>query len=71
MTRSRAILTAAILFGGMCLMLGTLGAMVIEAGNVLAIYCAAVLGFSTWVARETYRTCRAEQPAPGSRRSLP
>jgi hypothetical protein len=36
MTRFRATLMAAILFGGVCLMLGTLGAMMIESGRVLS-----------------------------------
>jgi len=58
---------AAILFGGVCLMLGTLGAMMIESGKVLSIYGVAVLGFATWVSRETYRGSRAGQgePSPG------
>ena len=67
MMRSRAILNAAILFGGVCLMLGTLGAMMIESGTVLAAYAAAVLGFATWVTRETYRSSRAEPDLPRSR----
>ncbi len=61
MTRLRAALSAAVLFGGVCLMLGTLGAMMIEAGKVLAIYGVAVLGFATWVSRETYRGSLAER----------
>jgi hypothetical protein len=67
MTRSRAVLTAAILFGGVCLMLGTLGTMLIESGNVLLVYGAAVLGFATWVSLETYRDCRAEPRHPKPR----
>ena len=59
MMRSRAILNAAVLFGGVCLMLGVLGAMMIESGKVLAIYAAAVLGFAMWVSCETYRSSRA------------
>jgi hypothetical protein len=71
MTRSHAILTAAILFGGVCLMLGTLGAMMIESGNVLLIYGTAVLGFATWVSRETYRGFRAPPRHPKPRETLP
>jgi hypothetical protein len=69
MTRSRAILNAAVLFGGVCLMLGVLGAMMIESAKVFAIYGAAVLGFAAWVSRETYRGCRAvpdSSRAPGT-----
>lgn len=67
MTRSRAMLTAGILFGGMCLMLGTLGTMLIESGTVRAVYGTAVLGFATWGARDTYRGRQAEpsHPTPG------
>jgi hypothetical protein len=64
MTRSRAILTAAILFGGVCLMLGIPGAMLIESGNALLVYGAAVLGFATWVSRETYRGSRRSRAIP-------
>jgi len=60
MMRLRAILMAAILFGGVCLVLGALGAMVIESGRVLGLYGIAVLGFATWVALDTYQGCRAE-----------
>jgi hypothetical protein len=60
MTRPRAILTATLLFGGVCLMLGTLGTMLIESGRVLTIYSVAVLCFAAWVSRETYRDCRAK-----------
>jgi hypothetical protein len=68
MTRLRAILMAAILFGGVCLVLGALGAMTIESGRILGIYGIAVLGFATWVSWETYQGCREEQGAPRSRR---
>lgn len=67
MTRPRAILNAAVLFVGVCLMLGVPGAMVIDSGKVLAIYAAAVLGFATWVSRETYQGSRAA-PAPSRAR---
>ncbi|QRM35965.1 hypothetical protein [Microvirga sp. VF16] len=71
MTRLRAILMAAILFGGVCLVLGALGAMIIESGRVLGIYGMAVLGFAAWVSWDTFQGCRAGQGAPRSRRSLP
>lgn len=64
MTRLRAILMAVILFGGVCLMLGGLGAMTIESGRVLTVYAAAVLGFAAWAARETYRGCQVEPGNP-------
>ena len=67
MTRVRAILTAAILFSGVCLVLGTLGAMAIESGRVFGIYGIAVLGFASWVAWDTYKGCR-ERPG-GAQRS--
>ena len=47
-------------FGMYDLMLGTLGAMMIESGKVLAIYGVAVLGFATWVSCETYPGSLAE-----------
>jgi hypothetical protein len=71
MTRLRAILMAAILFGGVCLVLGVLGTMAIESGRVLGIYGIAVLGFATWVSWDTYRGCRDGPGAPRSRKSLP
>ncbi|WP_114186158.1 hypothetical protein [Microvirga aerophila] len=71
MTRFRATLMAAILFGGVCLMLGTLGAMMIESGRILSIYGVAVIGFAAWVCRETYQGSRAGQGEPSPRRSLP
>jgi hypothetical protein len=64
MTRSRALLTATILFGGVCLMLGVPGAMMIGSGKVLAIYASAVLGFAAWVSREMYQGCRAGTDRP-------
>jgi len=67
MTRPRAILNAAVLFVGVCLMLGVPGAMMIDSGEVLAIYAAAVLGFATWVSRETYQGSRTA-PAPSGAR---
>jgi hypothetical protein len=71
MTPLRATLTAAILFGGVCLMLGALGASMIESGKVLAIYGVAVLGFAAWVARETYRDCRPKPDNPKLERTTP
>ena len=71
MTRLRAILMAAILFGGVCLVLGALGAMVIESERVLGIYGIAVFGFATWVSLDTYQGCRDGQVGPRSWRSLP
>jgi hypothetical protein len=71
MTRLRAILKHALLFGGVCLVLGVLGAMTIESGKVLGIYGIAVLGFAAWVSRDTLRVPRAGQDVPKSRRSLP
>jgi hypothetical protein len=70
MTRSRAILTASILFAGVCLMLGVPGAMMIESGQVLAIYGVAVFGFAAWVSRETYQGCRAVPDSPGRQGTL-
>ncbi|MBM6581717.1 hypothetical protein ILT44_16080 [Microvirga sp. BT689] len=64
MARLRAITIAAIQFGGVCMMLGSLGAMTIESGRVLTVYGAAVLGFAAWVARETYRDCQVEPGNP-------
>ena len=69
MTRSRAILTTTILFAGICLMLGVPGAMMIESGQVLAIYGVGVLGFAAWVTRETYQGCRAVPDSPGRQRT--
>ncbi|WP_414475279.1 hypothetical protein [Microvirga sp. M2] len=54
MTRRRATLNAATLFSGVCLMLGTPGALVIEAMELLAIYGVGVLGFAAWVSRDAY-----------------
>jgi hypothetical protein len=71
MTRLRAILKHALLFGGVCLVLGVLGAMTIESGKVLGIYGIAVLGFAAWVSRDTLWVPRAGQDVPKSRRSLP
>ena len=71
MTRFRATLMAAILFGGVGLMPGTLGAMMIESGRVLSIFGIAVLGFAAWVSRDTYQRSRAGQGEPRSRGSLP
>ncbi|WP_262269307.1 hypothetical protein [Microvirga yunnanensis] len=71
MTRLRAILMAAILFGGVSLVLGGLGAMTIESGRDLGIYGIAVLGFAAWMSWDTYQGCRDEQGAPSPRRSLP
>ena len=67
MTRPRAILNAAVLFVGVCLMLGVPGAMMIGSGKVLAIYAAAVFGFARWVSWETYQGSRAT-PAPSRAR---
>lgn len=61
MTHVRAILTAGILFVGVCLVLGILGAMVIESGKVLAIYGIAVLTFAAWVSWDTYQGSRSGQ----------
>ncbi|SCY57652.1 hypothetical protein [Microvirga guangxiensis] len=58
MTRSRAILNAVILFGGVCLLLGVPGMIMIDSWRVLAIYAVAVLGFAAWVSRETYQGSR-------------
>jgi hypothetical protein len=66
MTQFRAILNAAILFVGVCLMLGVPGAMMIDSGKVLAIYSIAVLGFATWLSWDTYRGSWAE---PGNSRT--
>jgi hypothetical protein len=72
MTRVRAILTAAVLFGGVCLVLGTLGAMAIESGRALGIYGIAVLGFASWVSWDTYKSCRERLGgAQGSKSSVP
>ena len=60
MTQSRAILNAAILFFGVCLVLGILGAMMIGTGKPFIIYSVAVLGFAAWVSWDTYQGCRAE-----------
>ena len=68
MTQSRAILNAAILFAGVCLVLGTLGAMMIGSGKVLAIYSVAVLGFATWVSWDTYQGSRMEPVEPANSR---
>jgi hypothetical protein len=62
---------AAILFGGVCLMLGVLGTMMIESGKVLSIYGIAVLGFAARVSRDTYERSRAGQGEPRSGGSLP
>jgi hypothetical protein len=59
MTRYRAVFTATVMFAGLCLILGVLGAMFVADGRVLAVYGVAVLAFATWVSRETYRDCRA------------
>jgi hypothetical protein len=64
MTRLRAFLMAPVLFGGVCLTLGTLGTLTIEAGYVLTIYGVAVLGFATWVTLETYCDCRSQPGSP-------
>jgi hypothetical protein len=62
---------AAFLFGGVCLVLGALGAMAFESGRVLSIYGIAVLGFAAWVSRDTYQKCRAGEGEPGPGGSLP
>jgi len=67
MTQFRAILNAAILFAGVCLMLGIPGAMMIDSGKVLAIYSVAVLGFATWLSWDTYQGCQAEPSNSRSR----
>jgi hypothetical protein len=46
MTRRQAIVTAVLLFGGMCLVLGALAAMMVESRTALTIYGAAVLCFA-------------------------
>jgi hypothetical protein len=66
MTRLRATLTAAILFGGVCLVLGGLGAMMIESARVLMVYGVGVLGFAAWVSRDTYLGCRAQPDSSGA-----
>ena len=71
MTRLRAILMAAILFSGVCLVLGTLGSMAIESRTVLSIYGIAVLGFAAWVSWDTFQGSRTGNDAPRSRRYLP
>ncbi len=70
MTRLSAFLTAAILFGGVCLTLGLLGTLMIDQANVLWIYGGAVLGFASWVGQQTYRDCRAALRPPKWRRSV-
>ncbi|MBM1173531.1 hypothetical protein [Microvirga arabica] len=66
MTRLRATLMAAILFGGVCLVLGGLGAMMIESARVLAVYGIGVLGFAAWVSGDTYQGCRAQPDSSGT-----
>jgi hypothetical protein len=58
---------AAILFGGVCLVLGTLGVMMIDSERVLMVYGLGVLGFATWVSQDTYRGCEAEPSDPKAR----
>ncbi|EIM26785.1 hypothetical protein [Microvirga lotononidis] len=71
MMRFRATMMAAILFGGVCLMLGTLGAMMIESGRILSIYGIAVLGFAAWVSRDSFQRNRAGQGGSKPKGSLP
>jgi hypothetical protein len=66
MTRFRAILNAAILFGGVCLVLEALGAMMIASGKILVIYGVVVLGFAAWISRDTYQGGRAKPESPGA-----
>lgn len=70
MSRPRAILMAAILFGGVCLMLGALGMMMFDSGKVLSIYIIAVLGFAAWLSWDTYERNRARQDALRSKGSV-
>nr|WP_202049851.1 hypothetical protein [Microvirga mediterraneensis] len=51
-------MNAAIPFGGVCLVLGALGAMMIDAESLLTVYGIATLGFATWAPWDTYQGCR-------------
>jgi threonine/homoserine/homoserine lactone efflux protein len=62
---------AAFLFGSVCLMLGALGAAMIESVRVLSIYGVAVLGFAAWVCWDAYQRSRAGQGEPRPRGTLP
>lgn len=59
MTRIRAAFNSALIFAGVCLMLGGLGALLIDTSTWMVIYACAVLLFATWLSRETYVACRA------------
>ena len=53
--RARAALTALLLFLAACSLLGGLGFLLVEDPKVAGIFAVSVLGFSAWIARETYR----------------
>jgi hypothetical protein len=59
MTRIRAAVNAALVFAGICLMLGSFGALLVETNKAILLYAGSVIVFASWVTRETYSACRA------------
>jgi positive regulator of sigma E activity len=69
MTPYRSAFAAVFLFAGICLMLGTLGAMLILSGKVLAIYSVAVCAFAGWISWNTYQASQAGPDDSRARRT--
>lgn len=67
MTRSRALLNAFILFGGVVLMLGIPGIMMIETKEDLTIYAVGVLGFASWLSWATYKGASLSRTPQGGK----
>ncbi|MBF9235384.1 hypothetical protein [Microvirga alba] len=56
MSKSKIIITVAVLFAMIVIKLGALGYLLIEDPRILVMFIAAVIAFAAWVSRETYRS---------------